>query len=111
MQDHESLPLPDFIEYPVEEMLQRSKSFYQDIRRRHSVRDFSDRPVPLEIIEECIRAAGTAPSGANHQPWHFTVIGSDNIKKQVREKAEIAEQGAQHQPRTAEYGPSNQPWF
>ncbi len=91
MQEHDSLPLSDYIEYPVDEMLQRSETFYQEIKRRHSIRDFSDRPVPREIIENCIRAAGTAPSGANHQPWHFAIIGSQDVKKQVREKAEEEE--------------------
>ncbi|MCP4411350.1 MAG: nitroreductase family protein [Gammaproteobacteria bacterium] len=91
MKKHQTLPLTDFIEYPVKEMINRSKTFYQEIRRRHSVRSFSDRPVPLEIIEECIKAAGTAPSGANHQPWHFSIIGSAEMKKQIREKAEEVE--------------------
>ncbi len=91
MQEYDSLPLLDYKEYPVEEMLQRSETFYHDIKRRHSVRGFSDRPVPREIIDNCIRAAGTAPSGANHQPWHFSVIGSPNVKKLVREKAEEEE--------------------
>ena len=91
MQEHDRLPLSDYRQYPEEEMLERSKSFYEDIRRRHSIRDFSDKPVPREIIDNCIRAAGTAPSGANHQPWHFTVIGDPEIKKQVRERAEEEE--------------------
>ena len=93
MQQHECLPLPDYKELPVEQMLDRSKAFYDQIRRRHTVRDFSERAVPREIIDECIRAAGTAPSGANHQPWHFAVIGSDEVKAQVREKAEKEERG------------------
>ncbi len=91
MQDHDSLPLPDYIEFTHEKMLERSKSFYENIKRRHTVRDFSSRAVPKEIIDECVRAAGTAPSGANHQPWHFALIGSDKIKAEVREKAEKEE--------------------
>jgi iodotyrosine deiodinase len=86
-------PLSDFVSYSEDEMLQRSSDFYNAIKRRHSIRKFSDKPVPREIIENCIKAAGTAPSGANHQPWHFAVIGSDKVKKQVREQAEIHEQG------------------
>lgn len=93
MQPHDSSPLTDYIEYPVEEMLKRSEDFYQDIKRRHSIRSFSDRPVPKEIIENCIKAAGTAPSGANHQPWHFAAIHSSEVKRQVREQAEAHEQG------------------
>ncbi|MDU0353002.1 nitroreductase family protein [Paraglaciecola aquimarina] len=93
MQDHKSLPLTDFIEYPSAEMLARSEQFYTDIKRRHSIRQFSDRPVAREIIENCIKAAGTAPNGANQQPWHFCAIHSRDIKKQVRQQAEMHEQG------------------
>ncbi len=92
MQQHDSSPLDDYIEYPVAEMLSRSESFYQDIKRRHTIRNFSERPVPKEIIENCIKAAATAPSGANHQPWHFVAIHSADIKKQIRQQAEIHEQ-------------------
>ena len=91
MQQHDSLPLPDYLEYPESEMLERAKKFYQDISRRHTVREFSSRPVPREIIDHCLRAAGTAPSGANHQPWHFAVIGSSEVKAQIRLKAEAEE--------------------
>ena len=91
MQPHDSLPLADFVEYPVDEMRRRAEAFHAEIQRRHSLRDFSDRPVPREIIETCIRAAGTAPSGANHQPWHFAVIGDPAIKAVVREQAEAEE--------------------
>ena len=91
MKPHQCLPLPDYQEYSEQQMLERSKTFYQEIRRRHTVRDFSNRPVSKEIIENCILAAGTAPSGANHQPWHFALIGSDEAKAQVREKAELEE--------------------
>ncbi|MGJ8679242.1 nitroreductase family protein [Paraglaciecola sp.] len=93
MQDHNSLPLTDFIEYPPAEMLVRAKQFYADIKRRHSIRKFSDKPVAKEIIETCIKAAGTAPNGANHQPWHFVAIHSPEVKKQVRQQAEAHEQG------------------
>lgn len=89
----EHYPLSDFIEYPEQEMLERSKAYYEEIKRRHSIRMFSSRPVPQSIIENCIKAAGTAPSGANHQPWHFVAIHSSDIKKQVREHAEKHEQG------------------
>jgi nitroreductase len=93
MQNHQALPLDDFIEYPPAQMLERSQQFYTEIKRRHSIRQFSDRPVAKAIIENCLKAAGTAPNGANHQPWHFTAIQSAEIKKQVREQAEIHEQG------------------
>ena len=93
MKQHDNSPLTDYIEYPVEEMLTRSEAFYNDIKRRHSIRQFSDRKVPKEVIENCLKAAGTAPSGANHQPWHFVAIHSDDIKQQVREQAEAHERG------------------
>lgn len=85
------IPLPDFVERPQTEMLARAEAFYEQIRRRHTVRDFSPRPVPREIIEHCLRAAGTAPSGANHQPWHFAVIADAARKRRIREAAEEEE--------------------
>jgi iodotyrosine deiodinase len=85
------IPLPDFEELPAAEMQARATAFYDAIRKRHTVRNFSTRPVPRRIIEECLRAAGTAPSGANHQPWHFSVIASASIKRRIRESAEEEE--------------------
>jgi nitroreductase len=93
MQDHDCTPLTDYIEYPPAEMLERSSLFYQEIKRRHSIRSFSDKAVDKAIIENCLKAAGTAPSGANHQPWHFVAINSADIKKQIREQAEHHERG------------------
>ena len=92
MRAHDQAPLNDFIEYPQAQMLSRSQDFYQEMTRRHSIRQFSDRAVPKEIIENCIMAAGSAPSGANHQPWHFAAIHSPETKRQVREQAEAHEQ-------------------
>lgn len=85
------IPLSDYREYPENEMRQRAQAFYQDIRRRRTVRDFSDRPVPREVIEDCLRAAGTAPNGANLQPWHFVVVSDPEIKKTIRTEAEKEE--------------------
>jgi len=93
MQNHASSPLTDYIEYPADDMLKRSEQFYLDIKRRHSIRKFSDRPVDKKIIENCIKAAGTAPNGANHQPWHFVAVSSAEVKKQIREQAEHHERG------------------
>ncbi|MFT5278183.1 MAG: iodotyrosine deiodinase [Glaciecola sp.] len=93
MKEHKASPLSDYIEYPEKEMIERSERFYADIKRRHSIRQFSNRPVPQVIIENCIKAAGTAPNGANHQPWQFVAIHSSDVKKQVREQAELHEQG------------------
>ncbi|WP_144210974.1 nitroreductase family protein [Shewanella donghaensis] len=86
------LPLTDFIEYSPSEMIERAKQNYQNVQRRHSIRKFSDRAVPQEIIEQCILAAGTAPNGANHQPWHFVAISNPEIKAQIRQQAEAIEQ-------------------
>jgi nitroreductase len=82
------IPLPDYREYPVEEMRQRAADFYKDIQRRRTVRDFSRRSVPMDIIETCLLAAGTAPNGANLQPWHFVVVSNPDIKRQIRTAAE-----------------------
>lgn len=84
-------PLVDFVRYPADEMLRRADAFGTDLRRRRTVRDFSDEPVPRSIVESCLRAAGSAPSGANLQPWHFAVVGDPVIKQQIREAAEREE--------------------
>jgi nitroreductase len=91
MQEHANIPLNDFIEYPQDEMLKRANDFLANTKRRHSIRSFSDRSVPQEIIETCIKTAATAPSGANHQPWHFVAINSPDVKKQIRQAAEDLE--------------------
>jgi len=78
-------------EYPQAEMRRRAAEFAADLARRRTVRQFSDRPVPREIIEDCLRAAGTAPSGANMQPWHFVVVSDPAVKRQIRETAEAEE--------------------
>ncbi len=101
MQDHETRPLTDYREYPPEEMRARAEGFYADIKRRHSIRAFSPRAVDRAVIDACLRAAGTAPSGANHQPWHFAVIGSAQAKARVRERAE-AEERAFYEGRASE---------
>jgi nitroreductase len=87
----ELVPLEGYVEYPLAEMRRRAHAFLDTMRRRRSVRDFSDRPVPRDIIEDCVRAAATAPSGANRQPWHFVVVSDAQIKRRVREAAEREE--------------------
>lgn len=84
-------PLSSYNEYPIEEMKQRAISFYKEMQRRRTVRDFSDRPVPQEIIEKCLLTAGTAPNGANLQPWHFVVVSDPKIKHTIRVAAEEEE--------------------
>ncbi|MEM0910428.1 MAG: nitroreductase family protein [Pseudomonadota bacterium] len=91
MQKHDSKPLDDYIEYTEPQMLSRSKEWLNNLRRRHSIRQFSGRPVSKEIIQTCIKTAGTAPSGANHQPWHFCAISSPDVKQQIRTQAEMHE--------------------
>ena len=73
------------------EQLRRSREFLGRIQRRRSVRDFSSQPVPLELIENAIRAAGSAPSGANQQPWTFVAVGDAALKRQIRQAAEAEE--------------------
>lgn len=88
---HEFVPLASWIERRQPEMRERARDFYEDVRRRRTVRDYSDREVPLEVIEDCIRAAGTAPSGAHMQPWHFAVVRDPELKRRIRVAAEGAE--------------------
>ena len=83
--------LPDFRRYPDADMVLRAAQFLADIRRRRTVRDFSDRAVPRAVIEDSLRAAGTAPSGANQQPWHFAVVTDAERKRRIREAAEAEE--------------------
>jgi len=77
-------------------MRRRAAGFYADIRRRRTVRDFSDRPVPREVIDDCLRAAGSAPSGANMQPWHFAVVSDPAVKREIRLGAEKEEHEFYH---------------
>ena len=81
----------EFLAYSEAEMLSRARQFADDLHRRRSIREFSRRPVPGEIIEHCIRAAASAPSGANRQPWHFVVVGDSKVKQRIREAAEEEE--------------------
>ena len=85
------LPLTSYKKFSKEETVTRSKDFYEDTKRRRTVREFSSETVPKEVIENCILAAGTAPSGANLQPWHFVVVSDPIIKKQIRKAAEEEE--------------------
>jgi len=81
----------DYKSYPIEEMQNRSVAFLNDIQRRRTIRDFSSKHVPEEIIVNCLKSAGTAPSGANRQPWHFAVVTDSETKKKIREAAEKEE--------------------
>ena len=78
-------------EHPVDTMKHRAAGFYEDIRRRRTVREFSERAVAREVVEDCLRAAGTVPNGANMQPWHFVVVSDPGIKRRIRLAAEREE--------------------
>ena len=85
-------PLPGWREYPAAEMEARARAFAAEMQRRRTTRHFSDRPVPRAILEACLEAASTAPSGAHLQPWHFVVVENAAVKRRIREAAERAEQ-------------------
>lgn len=85
------VPLTSYVEYPGNEMARRARDFYREMNRRRTVRDFSDRTVPRGVIEDCLRAAGTAPSGAHRQPWRFVAVADPEIKRRIREAAEAEE--------------------
>ena len=85
------IPLPDFRTYPEDEMERRAREFLAEMRRRRTIREFSDRAVPRDVIESCLLTAGTAPNGANRQPWHFVVVSDPSLKSRIREAAEEEE--------------------
>jgi iodotyrosine deiodinase len=74
-----------------DDVIRRAQEFYEMVQRRRTFRDFSDRPVPRKVIEYCIRVAGTAPSGANLQPWHFVAVSDPIVKQEIRIAAEKEE--------------------
>ncbi|MEM1154007.1 MAG: nitroreductase family protein [Pseudomonadota bacterium] len=80
-----------FTRYPEPEMVRRAQLYRSEMSKRRSVREFSDEPVPRTVIEDCILTAGSAPSGANRQPWHFSVVHSPEVKRQIRLGAEEEE--------------------
>lgn len=90
--EYRAIELPDRMEYSDQESIDNSAAFYARMKCRHSVREFSSRAVPLEVIAKCVKTAGTAPSGANHQPWHFVAVSNPQLKHRIREAAEEEEQ-------------------
>jgi nitroreductase len=86
-----TVPL-EFTHRPAGELAARARAFYDDMRRRRTVRTFAPTPVPQSVIADAIRAAGTAPSGAHKQPWHFAAVGSADVKARIRQAAEAEEQ-------------------
>ncbi len=94
MTDHEDEPrfLPYAQERLAEEaMRERAREFREEVESRRSVRFFSDEPIPLDVLDDCIRAAGSAPSGAHRQPWTFVVVTDPTIKREIRLAAEVEE--------------------
>ena len=90
MNEIPSVPL-QFQSYDEETMAARASAFFDLMKVRHSTRDFADKPVPMDVIKACLATAGRAPSGANQQPWHFTVVTDPEIKHQIRLAAEEEE--------------------
>jgi nitroreductase len=86
-----TIPLTGYRELPPEEMVARARAFADEMSRRRTVREFSARAVPRALIEECLRAAGSAPSGANQQPWHFVAVSDAGVKRRIRAAAEAEE--------------------
>lgn len=96
-----NIPTPNFIprdfqEISVDEQMRLSDEFFEMLSRRRSVREYSDRDVPFDLIEKAIATAGTAPSGANLQPWRFVVVRDTEIKQKIREAAEKEEYDSYH---------------
>lgn len=89
------IPL-DFVELGSGEQLKRADEFFEILSRRRTVREYSDRDVPIELIEKAVATAGTAPSGANMQPWRFVVVRDPAIKSKIREAAEKEERESYH---------------
>ena len=93
---HKQIPLTDFPTYTEEDMLRRASEFHEFIVSRRTVRDFSPKNVPIEVVKKCIEASATSPSGANRQPWHFVVVSDPAIKKKIRDAAEKEEHHFYH---------------
>ena len=100
----------NFTEKNVDDMITMSKSFYNDMKTRRTVREYSDRPIPVEVIKNALLAAGTAPSGANKQPWHFVVVSNQETKKKIREAAEKEERAFYQQRASEEWLNALQPF-
>ena len=101
---YQALPLPDRVQLDEAGAQARVVDFLAFLRKRHSVRDYSPKPVPESVIAACIAAAGTAPSGANHQPWHFVAISDPAMKARIRE-------GAEEEERTFYAGGAGDEWL
>jgi iodotyrosine deiodinase len=88
---YQALPLPDRVQLPEDHALRAAETFRDYMKKRHSVRQYAPKPVPEAVLTACIQAAATAPSGANHQPWHFCLVSDSAMKSQIRAAAEDEE--------------------
>lgn len=86
----------NFTEVSAADQRERGDAFFELLNRRRTIREYSDREVPIELIEKAIATAGTAPSGANMQPWRFVVVGDSEVKRKIREAAEKEEYESYH---------------
>lgn len=91
MELHDTIPYDALPRYSDDERIRRSSNYYQQLKTRRTCRDFAETPVPRAVIEAALLVAGTAPSGANHQPWHFAVVSSPDKKSALRKAAEAEE--------------------
>ncbi len=96
MSQFEFRSLQGFLQRDDAEIARRARAFREQLSTRRTVREYSERPVPREVIEECLLAAGSAPSGANFQPWHFACVESPEIKRRIRLAAEAEEKEFYH---------------
>jgi nitroreductase len=103
MAKYQELPLRNYQEYSLDEMERRAANFYQHMRWRRTVRDFSDRPVSKAVIESCLLTAGSAPNGANLQPWHFVAVSDPTLKRAIRVGAEAEEREFYNRRATQEW--------
>jgi iodotyrosine deiodinase len=88
---YDFIPYENKLSFNENEMLERSRQFVEEISKRRTIRHFSDKAVPIEIIENAVKSAATAPSGANQQPWHFVIVSSQEVKTKIQEAAEEEE--------------------
>jgi nitroreductase len=105
MSDKKKYPFVNYTYESVSEtdMLKNTHDLMQQMLKRRSIREFSDRPVPKELMEDIIRIAASAPSGANRQPWTFCIVSSPQIKKAIREAAEKEEYESYHNRMSEEW--------
>lgn len=93
----------DYRRLPIAHMRERAVTFHDELSRRRTVRDFAPDPVPRDVIEACLAAAGSAPSGANKQPWHFVVVSDAAVKRRIRAAAEAEERAFYAERASAEW--------